>query len=249
MTRIRLSQLWQLENQRESTYVPFERNFRSWSGVNLTNLFQKAWAGMGCEHTYVPIGEILPRHHEKTFAVLLLLLTLKSASKSERGEAAFCGAGRRVQAFPGSSTVQSLMPSGTPVTLLSFLPLQMLSIWPPRSPEFSTTSILSLTIDLPQALHPNRTFAGACQDWVANHWKKTLCRFTVLNVLQPNNNLHFKGGPSPRRIEWYKNQQHYFRVRGMMFWAWQFSPLPSDHPSWVLHALPQTSGGSVDPAM
>lgn len=52
--------------------------------VNLSNLFQKAWAGMGCEHTYVHIGEILPRHHEKTFTVLLLLLTLKSASKSEQ---------------------------------------------------------------------------------------------------------------------------------------------------------------------
>lgn len=52
--------------------------------VNLSNLFQKAWAGMGCEHTYVHIREILPRRHEKTFAVLLLLLTLKSASKSEQ---------------------------------------------------------------------------------------------------------------------------------------------------------------------
>ena len=52
--------------------------------VNLSNLFQKAWVGMGCEHTYVHIGEILPRHHEKTFTVLLLLLTLKSASKSEQ---------------------------------------------------------------------------------------------------------------------------------------------------------------------
>ena len=39
--------------------------------VNLSNLFQKAWAEMGCEHTYVHIGESLPRYHEKTFAILL----------------------------------------------------------------------------------------------------------------------------------------------------------------------------------
>ena len=182
---------------------------------------------MGCEHTYVHIGESLPRHHEKTFAILLLLLTLKSASKSEqwrdaeeRPPSVGQEGGYRFFFFPrffyclvsatlGDSSDITVLPSTADALHLCH-PLPAEKPW-----IFHDINFIPYNRSSPRPSSQQ----NFCRNLPSLSGKplKTPCRFTVLNVLQPNNNLRFKGGPSPRRIEWYKNQQHYFRVRGRCF--------------------------------